>query len=143
VLAAALQDNGRAVVIGSATTGKGLIQTVVPLPDESELHVTWSSLIAPGGYALQGLGVLPAVCTSLGVETARAALARLAARQPSDVAAAWRATGGRELPPAEAARLRDACPPAEGGALDITAALWLLRGLDDSARQPAAANPVR
>jgi len=143
VLAAALQDNGRAVVIGSATTGKGLIQTVVPLPDESELHVTWSSLIAPGGYALQGLGVLPAVCTSLGVETARAALARLAARQPSDVAAAWRATGGRELPPAEAARLRDACPPAEGGALDITAALWLLRGLDDSARQPAAANPIR
>lgn len=143
VLAAALQDNGRAVVIGSVTTGKGLIQTVVPLPDESELHVTWSSLVAPGGYALQGLGVLPAVCTSLGVEPARAALARLAAGRSSEAEAAWRATGGRVLPPAEAARLRDACPAAEGGALDISAALWLFRGPDESARRPARAQAVR
>jgi carboxyl-terminal processing protease len=143
VLAAALQDNGRAVVIGSVTTGKGLIQTVVPLPDESELHVTWSNLIAPGGYALQGLGVLPAVCTSLGAGPARAALARIAAGQVSEAASLWRATGGRVLPAAEAARLREACPAAEGGALDITAALWLLRGPDESARRPAPAEVVR
>jgi carboxyl-terminal processing protease len=143
VLAAALQDNGRAVVIGSVTTGKGLIQTVVPLPDESELHITWSSLIAPGGYALQGLGVLPAVCTSRGVEMARAALSEVAMGRSSDAASAWRATGGRAVPAAEAARLRDACPPAEGSALDITAALWLFRGPDESARRSAPAEAVR
>ncbi len=143
VLAAALQDNGRAVVIGSVTTGKGLIQTVVPLPNEGELHVTWSSLIAPGGYALQGLGVLPAVCTSLGIEAARAALAGLAERRGSDAASAWRATGGRAVPAGEAARLRDACPAAEGGVLDITAALWLFRGPDESARRTAPAQAVR
>jgi len=139
VLAAALQDNGRAVAIGSVTTGKGLIQTVVPLPDESELHITWSSLIAPGGYALQGLGVLPAVCTSRGVEAARAALADIVQGRSSEAAAAWRATGGRRLPPSEAARLRDACPAAEGSALDIMVALWLLRDPDAHAGQPAAA----
>jgi carboxyl-terminal processing protease len=138
VLAAALQDNGRAVVIGSVTTGKGLIQTVVPLPDESELHVTWSRLIAPGGYALLGLGVLPAVCTSRGAETARAGLARLAAGEVSAAALAWRATAGRPLPPGEVARLREACPAAEGSALDITAALWLFRGPEEEARRPAA-----
>lgn len=127
VLAAALQDNGRAVVVGSTTTGKGLIQTVVPLPDGSELHVTWSSLIAPAGYPIQGLGVLPTVCTSRGAAAARADLARLAAGQPDPAAAAWRAVA-RRVPPAEAARLRAACPAAEGGVLDIAAALWLLRG---------------
>lgn len=143
VLAAALQDNGRAVVIGSVTTGKGLIQTVVPLPNEGELHVTWASLIAPGGYALQGLGVLPVVCTSLGIDAARAALARLAEGRGSDAASAWRAAGRRPVPAGEAARLRDACPAAEGGALDITTALWLLRGPDDSARRPAPAQAAR
>lgn len=143
ILAAALQDNGRAVVIGSVTTGKGLIQTVVPLPDGSELHVTWSSLIAPGGYALQGLGVLPAVCTSRGVEVVRAALTRIAEGRSSEASTAWRATGGRPVPASEAARLRDACPPAEGGVLDITAALWLFRGPDERARRPAPTQAVR
>ncbi|WP_439578580.1 S41 family peptidase [Elioraea sp.] len=142
VLAAALQDNGRAVVIGSVTTGKGLIQTVVPLPDESELHITWSNLIAPGGYAVQGLGVLPAVCTSRGAEAARAALVALAAGAAREAEAAWRATAGRPVPPAEAARLRDTCPAAEGSALDITAAVWLFRGPDESASVPAPA-PTR
>jgi carboxyl-terminal processing protease len=143
VLAAALQDNGRAVVVGSVTTGKGLIQTVVPLPDESELHVTWSSLVAPGGYAIQGLGVLPAVCTSRGVEVARAAVVRLHEGRRPDAEADWRATGGRVLPAAEAARLREACPAVEGSALDITAALWLLRGPDERARRSAPAQAVR
>ena len=66
ILAAALQDQGRAVVVGSSTLGKGLVQTIAPLPDGGELFVTWSRVITPAGYPLQGLGVLPQICTSLG-----------------------------------------------------------------------------
>lgn len=137
VLAAALQDNGRAVVIGSVTTGKGLIQAVVPLPDEGELHITWSSLHAPAGYPLQGLGVLPTICTSRGVEVARRALSDHAAGRPPEAAAGWRATAGRAPAAEELGALRDACPPAEARALDIDAAVWLFRGPDERASPPA------
>ena len=67
ILAAALADRGRGVVIGSSTLGKGLVQTIAPLPDGGELFVTWSRVLAPRGWPIQGLGVLPQVCTSLGL----------------------------------------------------------------------------
>ncbi len=64
VAAAALQDRGRAVVIGTSSFGKGTVQTVVRLPNEGEITLTWSRLIAPSGYILHGLGVFPTICTS-------------------------------------------------------------------------------
>ncbi|MEE8394370.1 MAG: S41 family peptidase, partial [Rhodospirillales bacterium] len=64
VVAAALQDRGRAVVIGTSSFGKGTVQTVVRLPNEGEITLTWSRLIPPSGYVLHGLGVFPAICTS-------------------------------------------------------------------------------
>ncbi len=64
IVAAALQDRGRAVVVGTASYGKGTVQTVIRLPNNGELNLTWSRFIAPSGYALQGLGVRPAICTS-------------------------------------------------------------------------------
>lgn len=66
MLAAALQDQGRAVVVGSASHGKGSVQNVVRMPNGGELIVTWSRMVAPSGYVLDRLGVLPAVCTSGG-----------------------------------------------------------------------------
>ncbi len=66
ILASALADDGRAVVIGSETLGKGLVQTVTSLPDGGELYVTWSRVLAPKGWPLQGLGLMPQVCTSNG-----------------------------------------------------------------------------
>ncbi|GIX12011.1 S41 family peptidase [Elioraea sp.] len=139
VLAAALQDNGRAVVIGSVTTGKGLIQTVVTLPDEGELHITWSSLHAPSGYPLQGLGVLPTICTSRGVEVARRAVVERRRGRPPAAAAPRGATADRAPAAEEIAAWRGACPPAEGGALDIAAALWLFRSPDEGTSLPAPA----
>lgn len=64
VLAAALQDQKRAVVIGTTSFGKGTVQTVIRLPNDGEMTLTWSRLVAPSGYALHGLGVHPSICTS-------------------------------------------------------------------------------
>ena len=64
IVAAALQDNRRAVVVGSNTYGKGTVQTVLPLPNQGEITLTWARFHAPSGYTLHHLGVLPSVCTS-------------------------------------------------------------------------------
>jgi carboxyl-terminal processing protease len=64
VTAAALQDQGRAIIIGTSSFGKGTVQTVIRLPNEGEITLTWSRLIAPSGYKLHGLGIFPMICTS-------------------------------------------------------------------------------
>ncbi|MBV9862068.1 MAG: PDZ domain-containing protein [Alphaproteobacteria bacterium] len=64
IVAAALQDAGRAVVVGSSSYGKGTVQTVVRLPNDGDLTLTWARLVAPSGYILNGHGVVPTLCTS-------------------------------------------------------------------------------
>jgi Peptidase family S41 len=70
IVAAALQDAGRAVVIGSSSYGKGTVQTVLRLPNDGELILTWARLVAPSGYRLQSHGVVPTLCSALLPETA-------------------------------------------------------------------------
>ena len=64
IVAAALQDTGRAVVVGTASYGKGTVQNVQRMPNDGEITVTWSRLITPGGYILHEHGVVPTVCTA-------------------------------------------------------------------------------
>src|SRR3546814_9430600 len=52
MVAASLQDWGRAVVIGSATHGKGSVQNVARMPNGGELIITWSRMHAPSGYEI-------------------------------------------------------------------------------------------
>jgi len=66
VLAAALGNRGRGVLIGTTTYGKGTVQTVLALPNDGELTLTWSRLFGPAGRTMDGYGVLPAICTSAG-----------------------------------------------------------------------------
>jgi carboxyl-terminal processing protease len=63
IVAAALQDVGRAVVVGSSSYGKGTVQTVLRLPNDGELILTWARLVTPSGYLLQTHGVVPTLCT--------------------------------------------------------------------------------
>ncbi len=64
IVAAALQDAGRAVLIGSASYGKGTVQNVQRMPNDGELTITWARLVTPGGYILHQHGVVPTVCTA-------------------------------------------------------------------------------
>jgi carboxyl-terminal processing protease len=64
IVAAALQDAGRAVIVGSTSYGKGTVQNVQRMPNEGELTITWARLIAPGGYVLHQHGVVPTICTA-------------------------------------------------------------------------------
>lgn len=127
ILAAALADQRRAVVVGSSTLGKGLVQTIAPLPDGGELLITWSRVLAPLGWPIQGLGVLPQVCTSLGVDALTRQLADLSKGQSAMEPALRRHRAARApLPPAEVLQIRNACPAAEGHDSDLMAARALI-----------------
>jgi len=127
IMAAAIEDSGRGVVVGSATLGKGLVQTIDPLPDGGELFVTWSRVLAPLGWPLQGLGVMPQVCTSLGEDSLRAALTDLLhGRQDMADALARHNAARAPVPAAQVVELRNACPAAEGRDLDFAAARFLI-----------------
>ena len=109
IVAAALQDRGRAVVVGTTSYGKGTVQTVVRLPNEGELILTWSRLMAPSGYTWNEQGVMPNVCTAKiidldkfgpeSLDSSRALLKR------------WHAE--RNPSPDEVTNLRKICPPGE------------------------------
>lgn len=59
LLAAALQDNGRATLIGTRSLGKGSIQAVLPLADGFALQYTVARYHTPKGRIFQGQGVIP------------------------------------------------------------------------------------
>ena len=61
IVAAALQDRGRAVLIGSRTFGKGSVQAPSRLSDGSALELTVGHYLTPSGRALDGVGVEPDV----------------------------------------------------------------------------------
>ena len=127
IMAAALADNGRGVAVGSATLGKGLVQTIGTMPGGGELFVSWSRVLAPGGWPLQSLGVLPQICTSLGEDALAQQLQDLErGSQPMAAALARHNAARAPLPAAEALALRSPCPAAEARDADLTAARFLL-----------------
>ena len=127
ILAAALADRGRAVVIGSETVGKGMVQTIDPLPDGGELFVTWSQTLAPLGWPLQGLGVLPQVCTSLGPEALGRQLASLSSGFQPMADAIHRSRAARlPISASEVLEIRAPCPASAGRAADLEAARMLI-----------------
>ncbi|MBI1206228.1 MAG: PDZ domain-containing protein [Azospirillum sp.] len=127
VVAAALQDSGRAVVVGASSFGKGSVQTVTRLPNDGELFLTWARIYAPSGYTLHRQGVQPTICTSNAEGSPAQALEPLRHGRINlpDTLAAWRAAAPDDE--AALAHLREACPwKAHEPALDLQVAEKLL-----------------
>ena len=61
IVAGALQDHGRALVIGTSTFGKGLVQTVVPLSQGRAIKLTTSRYYTPSGDSIHDIGITPDV----------------------------------------------------------------------------------
>jgi carboxyl-terminal processing protease len=61
IVAAALRDNQRAVLVGQQTFGKGTVQELHTLSDASQLRLTVAQWLTPSGQALQGQGLVPDV----------------------------------------------------------------------------------
>jgi carboxyl-terminal processing protease len=129
IVAAALQFNSRAIVVGTTSFGSGTIQTVLPLPNFGNIILTWAEVYTAAGYRLEKRGMMPTVCTGGDVTT-------------EEVLAALRNGGGiidhatrsRDIDPEDDAAVkafRSRCPPREDGtdiSLEVARAL-----LDDPA----------
>ncbi|MEK7689068.1 MAG: S41 family peptidase [Deltaproteobacteria bacterium] len=59
IVAGALQDHKRAVILGTQTFGKGSVQTIIPLNDGSAIRLTTSKYYTPSGRSIQAKGIEP------------------------------------------------------------------------------------
>ncbi|MDH3330056.1 MAG: S41 family peptidase [Desulfobulbaceae bacterium] len=65
IVAGALQDHGRAIVLGTETFGKGSVQTIVPMPDGAGLRLTTARYYTPSGDSIQAKGIKPDIMVEL------------------------------------------------------------------------------
>lgn len=75
IVAGALQDLGRARVVGERTYGKGSVQLIYELADQSSLHVTNAQWFTPNHRPIQGHGLAPDVAVEAGQDPLPAAIA--------------------------------------------------------------------
>jgi carboxyl-terminal processing protease len=61
IVAGALQDHNRAVILGTPSFGKGSVQTIIPLEDKGALRLTTARYYTPNGRAIQAKGIQPDV----------------------------------------------------------------------------------
>lgn len=70
IVAGALKDWQRAVVLGNQTFGKGSVQTILPLSDGSGIRLTTARYYTPKGTSIQNTGIKPDIEVKLATETA-------------------------------------------------------------------------
>ncbi|MEF3252290.1 S41 family peptidase, partial [Campylobacter jejuni] len=59
IVAGALQDHRRAIVVGTQSFGKGSVQTVMPLGPDGAMRLTTARYYTPSGRSIQSLGISP------------------------------------------------------------------------------------
>ncbi len=59
IVAGAIQDHGRGILVGTQTFGKGSVQTIIPLKDGSALKLTTARYYTPNGRSIQAKGIAP------------------------------------------------------------------------------------
>jgi len=65
IVAGALQDLNRAIILGTTTFGKGSVQTIIPLSDGSALRLTTARYYTPSGRVIQENGIKPDIVVEM------------------------------------------------------------------------------
>ena len=131
IVAGALQDHRRAIIMGDPSFGKGSVQTIIPLPGHGAMRLTTSRYYTPSGTSIQATGIVP------DIEVSQARIETLEARRRSREADLRGALDNPEpgedvgVPGAGAAPTGEDATgeDAEPQDYQLTRALDLLRGL--------------
>src|SRR5690606_14589127 len=67
LVAGAIQDNNRGILIGQASLGKGTVQQIYRLSDESSIHITSAEWLTPNRNVLDNNGLTPNIITTVDV----------------------------------------------------------------------------
>ncbi len=84
IVSGCLQDHKRAVIVGTRTFGKGLVQTVIPMPDGGAVRITTSKYYTPKRQMIQGHGIDPDIKVEVSPAT-EAAIAQQLAQRPGEL----------------------------------------------------------
>lgn len=137
IVAGALQDHRRAVLLGTDTFGKGSVQTIMPLPGHGAMRLTTARYYTPSGRSIQALGISP----DIEVQPARLEELSEGGRREGDLRDALSndqvssSADGDESPAVEAADAEDGAEEAEETVdqppfdYQLARALDLLRGV--------------
>ncbi len=99
IVSGALQDHGRAIVMGTQSFGKGLVQTIIPLGKHGAMRLTTARYYTPSGRDIQKIGIEPDII----VEQARLEnLTTGSSRREADLRGALDNAGGTDENPSEA-----------------------------------------
>ncbi len=132
IVAGALQDHGRAVVMGTTSFGKGSVQTILPLSDDQAIKLTTARYYTPKGRSIQAEGIVPDI--------------RVAPSQVTSIATSFRRAQEKDLPKhlsgADGGKRSSTEGTAELSQNDyqLNEALTLLKGLNILARAKTAEN---
>lgn len=130
IVAGALQDHRRAIIMGSQTFGKGSVQTIIPVSKTAALKLTTARYFTPSGRSIQGEGIKPDIVLSDATLTRNEADEATRIKE-ADLAGHLENGNGKQAP-AEADK--PGKPAASGGAdlqddYQLSEALNLLKGI--------------
>jgi carboxyl-terminal processing protease len=139
IVAGALQDHKRAKVIGTQTFGKGSVQTIMPLGNNTAIKLTTARYYTPGGRSIQALGVTPDIMVEDPTDTAtRVREADLQRHLENSLAKGEAPARAKPVPSVPAAEQK----PVEFGAKDdfqLSQAIAFLKGEPVKSQSPTVA----
>ena len=141
IVAGALQDHKRAVIMGTTTFGKGSVQTVLPLNNDRALKLTTARYYTPGGRSIQSNGIVPDITVENAQLTRVEGMVRIKERDltghlinpDGEGDDTVEVTEGEEKPPEE--------QTLSESDYQLYEALNLLKALNVLKKAPAAAKP--
>ena len=129
IVAGALQDHKRAIIMGTKTFGKGSVQTIVPVSNGAALKLTTARYYTPEGRSIQAAGIVPDIVTEEAKITRSDTADRL---READLARHLENPNGSETKPVEVPKVQEPStkkPPAPEEDYQIQEGLNLLKGI--------------